>query len=809
MKKFYMVMALFVAISFSLNAQIIPSATNVSSLRFENPNFKYANEGRIVKQNNHPKAKAVIFSETFGTGVLPVGWSTIDNATGGIWEFNNPGGRTINTTTAANGFAIFDSDNYSDDGFTENADLITPEINCSALTVVKLSFEHYYNEYSNSTATVSVSGDNGNTWTVLQSWTTTGTANAEVAEYDISAIAAGHSQVKIKWNYVGDYAWYWAVDDVKVYEPEAHDLAVTDITPSGIVPEGSTVAPVVQIFNNGASSEAMYSVFLTDSSTYAQTVNVSTTIAPGNTFLVTFPNWTPAVGNYTLTAIVTVALDANSINDTLTQNATVATEYWTAAAGTIPFPTYLGASAGYFDGTNHFLYSIGGNDNVSGTGTNVSIYNVETEAWSTGAAMPDTSIVNSAVTVGSYIYVLQGSDGNSVYSNGFYKYDIAGNSWSTLTNLPIALGWTNLAELNGNIYCVGGVNSGGTAVNTVYRYNISSNSWTTASAISTITGIFGGSLVVADNKLIYIQGIVDDLFPGSVFKGVVDGVNPDLITWTNGTACPTGGVFKIKADVWTPCSVIYTGGNTGTGGYWSAVPDGYIYDVVNDTWTPITDKTTPALGYAAASFVIGSELRYYSATGYDDSGAGQISNVEYFKSPLVTDILTFNFNALTPAVVGTVDVINHTITLTVPEGTDVTALVPSITLPCGATISPLGGDAQNFTDDVIYTVTAQGGIVTQPWTVIVDILTGVNDLNENEKVTIYPNPANDVVNVKMNATISQIEIINLDGQLLLQSVFNNNNNEVTVNTSGLNNGIYFLRIVTSDGAIMKKFQIIK
>ncbi|MEA5084757.1 MAG: InlB B-repeat-containing protein [Lachnospiraceae bacterium] len=67
-------------------------------------------------------------------------------------------------------------------------------------------------------------------------------------------------------------------------------------------------------------------------------------------------------------------------------------------------------------------------------------------------------------------------------------------------------------------------------------------------------------------------------------------------------------------------------------------------------------------------------------------------------------ITAFNFNGLTPAVTGTVDEVAKTITLTVPNGTDVTALVPTIT-HTGISVFPDTGVAQNFTTPVSYTVT--------------------------------------------------------------------------------------------------------
>ncbi|SHF11456.1 hypothetical protein SAMN02745151_02821, partial [[Clostridium] propionicum DSM 1682] len=80
-------------------------------------------------------------------------------------------------------------------------------------------------------------------------------------------------------------------------------------------------------------------------------------------------------------------------------------------------------------------------------------------------------------------------------------------------------------------------------------------------------------------------------------------------------------------------------------------------------------------------------------------------------------ITAFDFNGLTPAVTGTVNEGAKTIALTVPYGTDVTALVPSIT-HTGASVSPNTGEAQNFTSPVTYTVKAADNS-TQTYTVTV------------------------------------------------------------------------------------------
>jgi len=82
-------------------------------------------------------------------------------------------------------------------------------------------------------------------------------------------------------------------------------------------------------------------------------------------------------------------------------------------------------------------------------------------------------------------------------------------------------------------------------------------------------------------------------------------------------------------------------------------------------------------------------------------------------------ILSFVFAELTPEVYGEIDQSNFTIDLAVPTGTDVTDLVPTISVSEFATVSPESGVAQDFTDPVIYTVTAQDG-TTRDYTVTVE-----------------------------------------------------------------------------------------
>jgi len=70
-----------------------------------------------------------------------------------------------------------------------------------------------------------------------------------------------------------------------------------------------------------------------------------------------------------------------------------------------------------------------------------------------------------------------------------------------------------------------------------------------------------------------------------------------------------------------------------------------------------------------------------------------------------SSITSFNFES--PSVFGAIDDTNNTVTLYVPNGTDVTFITPTIEISEGATIYPNSGEMQDFTNAITYTVTAE------------------------------------------------------------------------------------------------------
>lgn len=143
--------------------------------------------------------------------------------------------------TAANGFLFVNSD-ANNTGDQDGTPIITTAttvnaIDCSAHSVVKVKYNHNF-RWWHDTRGIRVSGDNGATWTeflisdeVDYFTPNQNSANPEVTVIDVSSIAAGQSQVKIQFYYNdNDYwGWYWAVDDVELYVPEANDVKLNSV----------------------------------------------------------------------------------------------------------------------------------------------------------------------------------------------------------------------------------------------------------------------------------------------------------------------------------------------------------------------------------------------------------------------------------------------------------------------------------------------------------------------------------------------------------------------------------------------------
>ena len=98
---------------------------------------------------------------------------------------------------------------------------------------------------------------------------------------------------------------------------------------------------------------------------------------------------------------------------------------------------------------------------------------------------------------------------------------------------------------------------------------------------------------------------------------------------------------------------------------------------------------------------------YYTVTAMSGATAQYMVEAIVHDADNEKSILSFRFDALDED--GIIDEVARRISFVLPAETDVTQLVPTIEVSEGATVEPASGVAQDFTNPVTYTVTAQNG----------------------------------------------------------------------------------------------------
>ena len=152
--------------------------------------------------------------------------------------------------------------------------------------------------------------------------------------------------------------------------------------------------------------------------------------------------------------------------------------------------------------------------------------------------------------------------------------------------------------------------------------------------------------------------------------------------------------------------------------------EGYTINITVPAGTDVT-KLTPTIEIskdATISPTSGALQDFtnpvaYLVTAQDGSTQTYIAKVSVAKSN-EKSILSFRLSGFDPEVDGTINETNYTVYAVVPDGTDLTKLMPNITVSDKATFSPASSGYEDFTNPVTYTVTAEDGS-TQDYTITV------------------------------------------------------------------------------------------
>ncbi|MEZ4706808.1 MAG: choice-of-anchor X domain-containing protein [Caldilineaceae bacterium] len=161
-----------------------------------------------------------VLNENFATGSVPTGWTVVtDSPAVGSWLTNNPNGRKDSAGNTS-GFALADNINLSNYAFW-TAELRSPSFSLANVASAALTFDSFIDNARwggwRATPTIDVSTDDGATWTNAV-WSAGDYVYGQQTVFvDLTAVAAGHSNVKLRFRIQYNLSGrYWIVDNVKV-----------------------------------------------------------------------------------------------------------------------------------------------------------------------------------------------------------------------------------------------------------------------------------------------------------------------------------------------------------------------------------------------------------------------------------------------------------------------------------------------------------------------------------------------------------------------------------------------------------------
>ncbi len=256
----------------------------------------------------------VHLSTDFSGNFPPAGWTIDAQATN--WSGTN--------SSNAGCVAPEARFNYSPT-FTGDSRLISPAINLTGVTALKVKFNHMVDHYTSPYTVGVATRSGGGAWNIVWSKNPTASIPATQEIVTINNSDVGASDFQICWYFSG-YSYninYWYVDDISLFTPLAHDAMVKSIDIDNQYVPGSTFTPQATLKNFGTSTEtfdATCVIKIGGSVVYTQTCS-PVTLAADAEETVSFPDYTAAASNELFEMTVTTNLtgDLDPANDSMSK----------------------------------------------------------------------------------------------------------------------------------------------------------------------------------------------------------------------------------------------------------------------------------------------------------------------------------------------------------------------------------------------------------------------------------------------------------------------------------------------------------
>jgi subtilisin family serine protease/N-acetylneuraminic acid mutarotase len=540
-----------------------------------------------------------LLSETFDSGSIPAGWTTVRrNAGGAEWTFNDPGARG-NLTGGAGGFAMADSDEVGA-GTTTDTDLILPALDFTGRFAPTLRFNSDFRDTGSEDFTdVDVSTDGGTTWTNVyhQVDSRRGPRTEEVS----LAAYAGQSNVMVRFHYFGTWDWWWEVDNLAVVDrscdPVAGGLVVgftTDANTSAAL-NGVTVTSDAAPADKGVSAATPDDPNIPDGFYW-----LFSSLTGARSFTATLSPYQPTTRSVTVAADNAVRADfalkasrltvtPNRVESFQTLGQTRSTTVTVRNTGSAPAQVELFERGGDFTllgargaATQTVVVPGGVPKEMAPKGAYgitrpAGVPNVD-DSWTQIDSTPIDISDNAGVWLDGKIYSVGGGSGTG-NERAAFVFDATSGGWTELPDMPRDRSKPQAAALNGKLYVFGGWGVGGVPAPQVDVFDPAGGAWSTLAATNPLPRSAAG-IAVVDGVAYLVGGCVD--------AGCTE--SDSTVRFD-----PAGsGSFSTVAPYPHTVSWMACGGISGraycAGGVAAAeFTDGFSYQPSSNTWTPIAD----------------------------------------------------------------------------------------------------------------------------------------------------------------------------------------------------------------------------
>lgn len=743
--------------------------------------------------SNSQNVPATVLTQNFNSGLGA--WTTTASgtapATAGFVLQNPPYSYTTYfsnfSTPNGGGFAMSNAD-LTGSGNKIRTTLVSPSFSTVGMASANLTFENLYRKWNSgdSLARVEISTNGGTSWSALKDYMALGsqgvvTDNAQVPANESISLASylNQANLKIRFNYVTTYGYYWAVDNIVVsgLQPAAATYSWASSpagftssvqNPTGVAPTVSTTYTVTATNSYGCSA----------SGSVAVTVNQPTSSTVPVTTCDTY-TWPQNGVTYTTSGTHTAVIpNAAGCDSTITLNLTIKN----STSATVP----VTACDTYTWPINGTTYTTSGTHtatimNAAGCDSvitlNLTINHSTSATVNHVACQTYTWPVNGATYTTSGTYTATIMNAASCDSVITLNLTIGGPSASSVSATECSsYTWAQ----NGMTYTASGAYTD-TIMNmygcdSVITLNLTINQPTT----NTVTETECTSYTWAQNGMTYtVSGMYNDTIANAAGCDSIITLDLTIIQPTTSSV----SVSECSSYTWAQNGMTYTT----SGMYTDTIPNGVGCDSIITLNLTINMPTSSVftVSTCSPSYTWAQNGTVYNASGmYNDT----IPNAAGCDSVVTLNLTITNFVATATD--------NGNATITASAGTTYQWVNCTTNTPIA------GATAQTFaaTANGSYAVIVSNGTCSDTSNCVNITNVGIKE-NTLSTISVHPNPTHDVVIVTMDASSAIVEVMDVQGKLVQTTQIKSGDQ---VDLSAYERGVYTLRIKTELGTSIER-----